>query len=110
MVASVAACVPRSHAPQPARLAPTAFSAPTLAPPAPKVGLGRERTSLDQGFRFALGHATDPKRNFGHGLAYFSYLAKAGYADGPAAVDFDDRDFRDVDLPHDWAVELPFDA
>ncbi len=70
----------------------------------------RERTSLDHGFRFALGHATDPARDFGHGTSYFSYLAKAGYGDGPADPSFDDRGFREVDLPHDWAVELPFDA
>jgi len=75
-----------------------------------KVGLGRERTSLDRGFRFALGHATDPARDFGHGTSYFSYLAKAGYGDGPADPNFDDRGFRDIDLPHDWAVELPFDV
>jgi beta-galactosidase len=70
----------------------------------------RERTLLDRGFRFALGHATDTARDFGHGTSYFSYLAKAGYADGPADPDFDDRGFREVDLPHDWAVELPFDV
>lgn len=78
--------------------------------PLQKTGNGRERTSLDQGFRFARGHATDPERDFGHGKSYFSYLAKAGYADGPADPDFDDRAFRNIDLPHDWAVELPFDA
>ncbi|HVR18881.1 MAG TPA: beta-galactosidase, partial [Polyangiaceae bacterium] len=81
-----------------------------LDTPAPRAALGRERTSLDRGFRFALGHATDTARDFGHGTSYFSYLAKAGYADGPADPDFDDRGFRDVDLPHDWAVELPFDV
>ncbi|HEX6277267.1 MAG TPA: beta-galactosidase GalA [Polyangiaceae bacterium] len=86
---------------------------PAGAPPAvPLVedGPGRERTSLDSGFRFALGHAFDTDRDFGHGTSYFSYLAKAGYGDGPAEPSFDDRAFRDVDVPHDWAVELPFDA
>jgi beta-galactosidase len=72
--------------------------------------MGRVRTSLDRGFRFALGHATDRAKDFGHGTSYFSYLAKAGYGDGPADPNFDDRGFREVDLPHDWAVELPFDA
>ncbi|HWA74374.1 MAG TPA: beta-galactosidase GalA [Polyangiaceae bacterium] len=64
---------------------------------------------MDRGFRFALGHASDTERDFGHGTSYFSYLAKAGYGDGPADPDFDDRSFREVRLPHDWAVELPFD-
>jgi beta-galactosidase len=69
----------------------------------------RERISLDSGWRFAFGHPHDTAKDFGHATSYFSYLAKAGYADGPAASDFDDRDWRELDLPHDWAVELPFD-
>lgn len=70
----------------------------------------RERLSLDAGWRFALGHAHDAAKDFGHATGYFSHLAKAGYGDGPAAEHFDDRDWRKLDLPHDWAVELPFDA
>jgi beta-galactosidase len=78
--------------------------------PLRRAGPGRERTSLDRGFRFALGHATDPARDFDHATSYFSYFAKTGYGDGPADPNFDDRGFREVDVPHDWAVELPFDA
>jgi beta-galactosidase len=70
---------------------------------------GRERMRLDRGWRFALGHASDPARDFGHGTGYFSYLAKAGFGDGPASPLFDDRGWRSIDLPHDWAVEAPFD-
>ena len=68
----------------------------------------RERTSLDDDWRFALGHAADVTADFGFGASLFS-SAKAGAADGPAAVKFDDAQWRRVDLPHDWAVELPFD-
>lgn len=72
---------------------------------------GRERTLFDEGWRFALGHPSDPARDFSHGTEYFSYLAKAAYLpDGPVGVDFDDRSWRKLDLPHDWAVETPFDA
>ncbi|MFZ6027556.1 MAG: beta-galactosidase GalA [Chloroflexota bacterium] len=70
----------------------------------------RERLSLDAGWCFALGHACDPAKDFGHATAYFSYFAKTGYGDGPAAPHFDDRGWRQLDLPHDWCVELPFDA
>ncbi len=70
---------------------------------------GRDRLCLDRGWRFALGHATDPARDFGFGTGYFSYLAKAGFGDGPASPSFDDRGWRLLDLPHDWAVEAPFD-
>jgi beta-galactosidase len=70
---------------------------------------GRERVRLDTGWRFALGHATDPAKDFGHATGYFSYLAKTGYGDGPASPAFDDRGWREVNVPHDWAVEMPFD-
>jgi beta-galactosidase len=65
---------------------------------------------MDFGWRFALGHACDADKDFGHGTGYFSYFAKTAYGDGPAAADFDDRAWRLLDLPHDWAVELPFDS
>ena len=69
----------------------------------------RERIHLDEHWRFALGHATDSDRDFGHATGYFSYLAKTGFGDGPASPAFDDRAWRLLNLPHDWAVELPFD-
>lgn len=73
-------------------------------------GAVRERILMDSDWRFALGHATDRAKDFGHGTGYFSYLAKTGYGDGPARARFDDRGWRIVNLPHDWAVEAPFDA
>ncbi|AOS44585.1 Beta-galactosidase [Lacunisphaera limnophila] len=83
-------------------LALASMQAEPAAPP-------REKIRLDAGWRFALGHASDPARDFGHGTGYFSYLAKTGFGDGPASIAFDDRGWRQIDLPHDWAVELPFD-
>jgi beta-galactosidase len=68
----------------------------------------RERLLMDSGWRFAYGHPYDAKKDFNHATGYFSYFAKAGYGDGPAAGNFDDRAWRVIDLPHDWAVELPF--
>ena len=68
----------------------------------------RERTNIDDQWQFALGHATDPAQDFGHKTVPFSYLAKTGFGDGPASPAFDDRGWRTVDLPHDWAVEMPF--
>jgi beta-galactosidase len=69
---------------------------------------GRERINIDSGWRFAHGHPYDPAKDFGHGTRPF-FFAKAGYGDGPASVDFNDAAWRKLDLPHDWAVELPFD-
>lgn len=71
---------------------------------------GRERIRFNSDWRFALGHPSDPARDFGHATGFFSYLAKTGFGDGPAAPAFDDRGWRRLDLPHDWAVEMPFDG
>ena len=69
----------------------------------------RERLLLDFGWRFALGNANDPDKDFGFGkLRGTGTFAKSGAAGGPAAPRFDDSAWRKVDLPHDWAVELPF--
>lgn len=70
----------------------------------------RERLNFDAGWRFAFGHPSDAAKDFNHGTGYFSYLAKAGYGDGPADPKFDASAWRELDLPHDWAVEAPFDA
>jgi beta-galactosidase len=68
----------------------------------------REHVLMDMGWRFALGHPSDPAKDFYNGTSYFSYLAKTGYGDGAAAPQFDDRPWRKINLPHDWAVEQPF--
>lgn len=70
--------------------------------------LSRELILIDKDWRFSFGHLYDTKKDFGHAEGYFSYLTKTGFADGPAAKDFDDRAWRKLDLPHDWAVEQPF--
>jgi beta-galactosidase len=70
----------------------------------------REHLLMDFGWRFAFGHPYDTKKDFDNGTGYFSYLAKAAYGDGAAAANFDDRGWRKLDLPHDWAVEQPFDS
>ncbi|MEP6901694.1 MAG: beta-galactosidase GalA [Actinomycetota bacterium] len=68
----------------------------------------REHLLMDFGWRFAFGHPSDTKKDFGTGTGYFSYLSKTGYGDGAASASFDDRAWRKLDLPHDWAVEMPF--
>ena len=77
------------------------LAAQSPAPPAPQ----REHLSLDRGWRFHLGDIPFPVIT-GHDMSYAN--AKAGKAWGAAAPDFDDTDWRALDLPHDWAVEGPF--
>src|SRR3972149_2862671 len=73
--------------------------------PASQAG-SRERLSLDRGWHFHLGDIPFPVIE-GLGPSYIN--AKAGHAWGAAAPDPDDPDWRALDLPHDWAVEGPFD-
>jgi beta-galactosidase len=70
----------------------------------------RERLLMDFNWKFAYGHPYDAGKDFNHGTSYFSYYAKAGYGDGPAAAGFDDRAWRQLDLPHDFAVEQSFSS
>jgi beta-galactosidase len=95
----------------PALAAPRPAAAPRPDPggePAPGAASSRERLLLDFGWRFHLGHADDPQRDFGYGRS--EEFAKTGeFLRVPSKADFDDHDWRAVDLPHDWAVELPFE-
>lgn len=68
----------------------------------------REHLLMDFGWKFTYGNAKSFEKDFFNGTGYFTYFAKTGYGDGPAAPNFDDRDWRKIDLPHDWAVEQSF--
>ncbi|HMP84673.1 MAG TPA: glycoside hydrolase family 2 TIM barrel-domain containing protein, partial [Verrucomicrobiota bacterium] len=75
----------------------------------------RERLSLNANWKFHLGDI--PLNSFpgGQGVNLYApdityHGAKAGSVWGAAARGFDDRNWRTVNLPHDWAVEQPFDS
>ncbi|MCW3789521.1 beta-galactosidase GalA [Plebeiibacterium sediminum] len=72
--------------------------------------MSRSNVCFDKGWFFAFGHPFDKTQDYNTGTGYFSYMAKAGYGDGAASKDFDHRAWRPIDLPHDWAVEMPFDS
>ena len=59
----------------------------------------RQHLSLDANWKFHLGD------DWPDAL----HLDKAGASTGPAAVKFNDAAWRSIELPHDWAIELPFD-
>jgi beta-galactosidase len=71
-------------------------------------GAGRERLLLDFGWRFHLGHASDPAKDFSYGQGRTGSFQKTGNFLPAGALAFDDNDWKPVDLPHDWAIELPF--
>jgi beta-galactosidase len=69
----------------------------------------RSRLLVDFGWRFQFGHANDPAKDFGLGLRRReAQFAKSGNFLPVTRPDFKDNDWRQIDLPHDWAVELPF--
>ena len=70
----------------------------------------REKIRIDEGWKFAFGHATDVKKDYGCGTEYFNYLTKANsiHNEGPYATKFDDAAWQTVTLPHDWATTLPY--
>lgn len=70
----------------------------------------REHLLMDNNWRFAFGHSYDQEQDFNNATGYFSYITKTGYGDGAAAKNFDDRSWRELNLPHDWAVEQGFSA
>jgi len=67
----------------------------------------RKKINMDEDWKFHFGNASDPSKDFNYGIA--TIFSKSGNA-GKTAIDagFADNAWRTVDLPHDWAVELPF--
>ena len=59
----------------------------------------RETLLLDSNWKFHLGDEW--------GDVHF--LAKGGQNSGPTTRDFADGTWRTLNLPHDWAIEMPFD-
>jgi beta-galactosidase len=71
----------------------------------------REAILLNNGWKFAYGHAGDMKKDFTHGTEYFTYFAKAksfNQNQGPSSEQFNDSTWQTFNLPHDWVVDLPF--
>ncbi|MGO9088532.1 MAG: beta-galactosidase GalA [Terriglobales bacterium] len=80
---------------------PGAASAEALAAVAP-----REHLLFDFDWKFFQGHATDPARDLGFGKDQGDFSKSGGF--DFATEKFDDSKWRKLNLPHDWAVELPF--
>src|SRR5882724_8975539 len=68
----------------------------------------RKRINIDDNWKFHFGHAANPEKDFNYSIA--TIFSKSGGA-FRTAIDarFNDSSWRTLDLPHDWAVELPFE-
>src|SRR5271166_3603951 len=66
----------------------------------------REQLLFDFGWKFIFGHGTDPSKDlkFGYDQGDFAKTGDFKFS----KTGFDDSKWRALDLPHDWAVELPF--
>ncbi|WP_029277424.1 beta-galactosidase GalA [Pedobacter borealis] len=67
----------------------------------------REVFSFDKNWKFYQADVAFPVIK-GHGASYAN--AKAGKAWGAAAPEYNDSKWTILNLPHDWAVENPFDS
>ena len=69
-----------------------------------------QTVSLNGGWKFSLGNAASPEKDFGAGTEYFNYLTKAHsiHNEGPYCEKFDDSSWQEVSLPHDWVTTLPY--
>lgn len=67
----------------------------------------RQKINIDEDWRFHFGHAANAEKDFNYSIA--NSFSKSGASRG-TAIDprFADSGWRKLDLPHDWAVELPF--
>jgi beta-galactosidase len=66
----------------------------------------REQLLFDFGWKFTFGNGVDPAKDlgFGYGQGDFAKTGDFGFA----KAGFDDSKWRTLNLPHDWAIELPF--
>jgi beta-galactosidase len=81
-----------------AALPASATTSPAVAP--------REQLLFDFGWKFFMGNGSDPARDLGFGMNQEDFSKSGDFAFSTAK--FDDFGWRSLNLPHDWAVELPF--
>ncbi len=78
-----------------------AASAEALAAVAP-----REHLLFDFDWKFQFGHGSDPVRDLDFGTGQGDFAKSGDFKFATAKLD--DSKWRSLNLPHDWAVELPF--
>jgi beta-galactosidase len=66
----------------------------------------REQLLFDFGWKFTFGDGNDPAKDLGFGFSQDDFAKTGDFKFAKAG--FDDSKWRALNLPHDWAVELPF--
>ncbi len=76
------------------------------APGAQSAVLPRQWLLFDFGWKFQFGNECDPAKDLGFGMNQETFAKTGDFK--LAQVGYDDSKWRTLNLPHDWAVELPF--
>jgi beta-galactosidase len=72
------------------------------------VANAQKKINLDEDWKFHFGNASNTAKDFNYGTAVL--YSKSGAAVGtPIDSKFIDTTWTKINLPHDWAVELPFE-
>jgi len=68
----------------------------------------QKKINLDEGWKFHFGNAANPDKDFNYSTA--TIFSKSGAAPN-TAIDpkFVDSTWTSINVPHDWAVDLPFE-
>ncbi len=83
-----------------------AGSPEAISAAAPLAVAPREQLLFDFGWKFTFGNGNDPSKDLGFGYGQSDFAKTGDFKFAKAG--FDDSAWRSLNLPHDWAVELPF--
>ncbi|MCF6130959.1 beta-galactosidase GalA [Flavobacterium wongokense] len=68
----------------------------------------QKKINFDEGWKFHFGHAANPDKDFNYSTATI-YSKSGGAAKTAIDAKFVDTTWTNINLPHDWAVGLPFE-
>lgn len=68
----------------------------------------QKKINFDEGWKFHFGHAANPDKDFNYSTATI-YSKSGGAAKTAIDAKFVDSTWTNINLPHDWAVALPFE-
>ncbi len=70
-------------------------------------GMAQEKISLDEDWKFHFGHAANVEKDFDYSKIALLHKSNV-YATTIVHPKFVDSTWQKINIPHDWAVELPF--
>jgi beta-galactosidase len=71
------------------------------------ISFAQQKINFDEDWKFQLGNASNAEKDFNYSIANI-FAKTAAEKNTPLDLKFNDSNWRNLNLPHDWAVELPF--